>query len=297
MRVGMCIPISERGAERRTYRYAEMRDLAVMAEQGGLDSIWVADHLLFSNPGREQSGAWESLSMLAALAEATDRVELGPLVLCSPFRNAGLIAWMANTLDEISTGRFVLGLGSGWHEPEFSAFGFEFERRVSLFEEQLEVLVPLLRSGAVDYRGSMAVGKAELRPPRVRPDGPPILIACSRPRMMGLTARWADRWNTVWYGLPTDEFRAERDLLFESCRRIGRDPASIEVTAGLVIADEQNLGGSWPQGIPDRVADVAQALAVWRDEGVAEVMFRMEPPAPHMVEVVSSAADQFRATN
>ena len=133
MRVGMCIPIGERGLERRSFAYSEMRELAVLTEQSGLDSIWVADHLLFRNPGHEQSGAWESLTMLGALADATSRVEIGPLVLCSPFRNAGLIAWAANSLDEISGGRFVLALGSGWHEPEFTAFGFEFERRVSLF--------------------------------------------------------------------------------------------------------------------------------------------------------------------
>lgn len=295
MRVGICIPVSERGPERRTCSYSDMRELAVLTEQSGLDSIWLADHLLFKNPGREPSGAWESLSMLAALAETTSKVELGPLVLCSPFRNAGLIAWMANTLDEISGGRFVLGLGSGWHEPEFTAFGFEFERRVSLFEDQLEVMAPLLRDGSVDYDGSMAVGHATLRPPRVRQSGPPIMIACSRPRMMGLTARWADRWNSVWYGLPTDEFRAERDLLHESCWKIGRDPASIEVTVGLVIADAENIAGNWPQGIPDRVEDVAAALAVWHDQGVAEVMFRMEAPSPAAIEKVAHAAEALRA--
>jgi hypothetical protein len=152
-----------------------------------------------------------------------------------------------------------------------------------------------VREGKVDYDGQLAVGHAVLRPPPVRPTGPPILIAAGRPRMMGLAARWADRWNSVWYGHPTDEFRSERALLHESCERIGRDPSSVEVTVGLVIADEQSIAGSWQQGIPDRVEDVAAALRTWHAEGVGEVMFRMEAPAIGMVETVGRATQLFRA--
>ncbi len=177
----------------------------------------MADHLFIVGDDDEPRGLWEATSILAALADATTRVELGPLVLCGPFRNPGLTAWIANTIEEISDGRFVLGLGAGWHQPEFDAFGFEFKHRVSVFEDSLEVMVPLLRDGKVDYDGEWANGHAELRPPGPRPDGPPILIAGSRPRMMGLIAKWADRWNSVWYGLPTEEFRDERSALVEAC--------------------------------------------------------------------------------
>src|SRR6187397_2658870 len=117
MRIGMCIPIGERGSERRASRYAEMRDMAVAAEHGGLDSVWVADHLFIVGDDDEPRGLWEATSILAALADATTRVEIGPLVLCAPFRNAGMTAWIANTIEEISDGRFVLGLGAGWHQP------------------------------------------------------------------------------------------------------------------------------------------------------------------------------------
>ncbi|HEY7600143.1 MAG TPA: LLM class flavin-dependent oxidoreductase, partial [Candidatus Limnocylindrales bacterium] len=217
MRVGICIPISERGPEREILGYAGMRELAITTEQAGLDSIWVADHLFFvPADGSPTRGVWESLTMLAALADATSRVELGPLVLCAPFRNPGLVGWMANTLDEISGGRFVMGLGAGWHQPEFDAFGFEFDRRVSYFEESLNVIAPLLREGQADFHGELIGGHAELRPagPRSGTGGPPILIAGTRPRMMRLIAQWADRWNSVWWGLPNDQFRAERaDLL------------------------------------------------------------------------------------
>ena len=235
-----------------------MRELALLTEHGGLDSIWVADHLFIRGGDADVRGAWESVSMLGALAEATTRVELGPLVLCTPFRNPGMIAWIANTLDEISQGRFVLGLGAGWHEPEFRAFGFEFDRRVSVFADSLEVVVPLLRDGKVSYQGQWAKGEAELRPPGRRPNGPPIMIAGARPRMMSLVARWADRWNSVWYGLPTDEFRDERADLEAACASTGRDPQSVEVSVGKTsrtharssaTAQRRLLDGSsrWPR--------------------------------------------------
>ena len=292
MRVGICIPISERGPERKLYRYSEMRELAVATDQGGLDSIWVADHLFFVPPQGETRGVWESLTMLAAMADATSRVELGPLVLCTPFRNPGLIAWTANTLDEISSGRFVLGLGAGWHQPEFDAFGFEFERRVSLFEESLNIVVPLLRDGRADYDGRLTRGQAELRPagPRAGKGGPPILIAGTKPRMLRLIAEWADRWNSVWWGLPNADFRAERDALFAACQARGREPTGIEVTVGVVVKDPATADGNDADALRGDVDHLAEAFEAWRAEGVAEVMCRLEPPSAGIVETTARAA-------
>jgi alkanesulfonate monooxygenase SsuD/methylene tetrahydromethanopterin reductase-like flavin-dependent oxidoreductase (luciferase family) len=276
-------------------RYAQMRELALTAEHGGLDSIWVADHLFFEGNDGEVRGTWESMSMLSALAEATTRVELGPLVLCTPFRNPGLIAWMANTLDEISRGRFVLGLGSGWHQPEFDGFGFEFGRRVSVFEDSIEVLIPLLREGKVDYDGQWASGHAQMRPPGPRRKGPPILIAGSKPRMMSLIANWADRWNSVWYGLPTEEFRDERSNLENACAEIGREPNTIEVSVGVQVKDPRTIDRNDGENLVGRVDELAEAFAMWDEEGVDEVMCRLEPPSTGIVEVISDAAQKFRA--
>ncbi len=299
MRVGLCIPIGERGPEFVPFRYREMRELALAAESGGLDSIWVADHLFIrrgsgSGSGTER-GLWESLAMLGGLAEATSRVELGPLVLCTPFRNPGLIAWSANSLDEVSNGRFVLGLGAGWHQPEFDAFGLEFGRRVSVFADALEIIAPLLRDGRVAYEGRFSKGEAALHPRGPRPKGPPILTAGSGPRMLALTARFADRWNSVWYGLPTGEFRDERRRLAEACAAIGRDPAQIEVSAGIQVDDPATASGNGPESVVGRAADIAVALRAWRDEGVAEVMCRMEPPSVSMVEMIARAAQELRS--
>ena len=296
MKIGLCLPIGERGPERRSPRYQEMRELALLAEHGNLDSIWVADHIFFVSGDGENRGVWESMTMLGALAEATTRVEFGPLVMCTPFRNPGLVAWMANTLEEISGGRFVMGLGAGWHQPEFDGFGFNFEHKVSLFEDSLEVIVPLLRDGAVDYDGKWAVGHAELRPKAPRAGGPPILIAGTMPRMMRLTAKWADRWNSVWYGLPTEEFRDERANLNQALAAAGRDPSSIEVSVGVAVKDSRAIDRNDGEGIRGTGEDIHEALETWNAEGVDEVMCRLEPPSPDLVEVIADAAARFRAS-
>jgi alkanesulfonate monooxygenase SsuD/methylene tetrahydromethanopterin reductase-like flavin-dependent oxidoreductase (luciferase family) len=272
-----------------------MRELAVLAEHSGLDSIWVADHFFYQPPTGPRVGLWESWTMLAALAEATRRVELGPLVLCTPFRNPALIAWMANTIDEVSGGRFVLGLGAGWHEPEFKAFGFEFERRVSLFEDSLEITVPLLREGRVDYDGRLASAHGELQPRGPRNSGPPILISATRPRMMALTAKWADRYNTVWYGSPNDEFQTDVRNLREACEQVGRDSAEIEVSAGLQVLGGLVGDGSERPALTGSPEQIAEGLAKWRGEGVAEVMCRIDPATPQMVERLARAKELLAA--
>lgn len=295
MRIGVCVPIGERGLDRLPNPFAEMRAIAVAADTQGLNSIWVADHLFIHNERGENRGVWEAVAILGALADATTRVELGPLVFCAPFRNPGLLAWSANTLDEISGGRFVLGLGAGWHQPEFDAFGFEFGRRVSYFQDTLEVVVPLLREGRVKYEGRFGRGEAELRPAGPRKNGPPILIAGSGPRMLGLTAKYADRWNSVWYGLPTDEFRGERSNLEAACRDAGRDPQTIEVSAGIQVVAPTAASENGPDHVVGTADHLLEAFRVWEAEGVTEIMCRLEPPSVAVVDEIAEAARRLRA--
>lgn len=295
MRIGLCLPIGERGDPPRAVRYSAIRELALLAESGGLDSIWVADHLFHQPPTGARRGVWENWTILSALAEATQRVALGPLVLCTPFRNPGMLAWQANTLEEVSAGRLVLGLGCGWHEPEFRAFGYDFDHRVSVFADTLAILVPLLREGKVDYDGRFASGHAELAPRGPRPAGPPIMISAVRPRMMRLTAQWADRYNTVWYGRPNDAFAEDVRNLRNACAERGRDAGEIEISAGLGVLDDEAASkrkdSDFLSASPD---EIAEAFAAWRDEGVAEVMCRPDPATPAMAEKVIRAAEIFR---
>ena len=175
MKIGLLVFLAndrETGAKRP---YPAIRAVAQQAEADGFDSIWLADHLLYREPGEPTRGIWESWTMLAALAEATRRVEIGTLVLCNSFRNPAILAKMATTADEVSSGRLILGIGAGWNEPEYQAFGLPFDHRVARFDEAMQVLAPLLRDGYVDFEGQYYQARdCEVLPSGPRPAGPPL---------------------------------------------------------------------------------------------------------------------------
>ena len=165
------------GPTSRRWRDAPRRSASI--------SFWLPDHLLFRFPRSIQQGAWDAWSLLAALAATTRTIEIGPLVACTSFRNPALIAKMADTIDEISGGRLILGLGAGWHEPEYAAFGFPYDHRVSRFDEALQIITALLRTGHVDFQGTTTVpaiasSARAARVPRARPSSSvPAARACS----------------------------------------------------------------------------------------------------------------------
>ena len=277
MRIGVVMPIAEDPEFGPPPHYAEIRALAQQAEAIGCDSIWVYDHLLFRGADQSTHGVWEMWTLLAALADATERVDLGTLVVCTAFRNPAVLAKMATTVDDVSDGRLILGLGAGWHQPEFDAFGLPFDHRVDRFEEALQIIVPLLREGKVDFQGTYySAPNCEVRPRGPRPSGPPILIGSFKPRMLQLTARYADSWNTCWLGAASG-LEPRRAALEAACAAEGRDPATLEVTVGVSItytppdaplADapnrEKTLFGS--------PAEVAAGLREYAQVGVGHVV-------------------------
>jgi alkanesulfonate monooxygenase SsuD/methylene tetrahydromethanopterin reductase-like flavin-dependent oxidoreductase (luciferase family) len=195
LKIGLNLPTVEGAKAGNSAGWAELRALAERAEALGFDSLWVPDHLLLTW-GDQTRGIWECWSMLAALAAVTSRVELGPLVISTLFRTPALLAKMAATVDEISGGRLVLGLGAGWSGPEERTFGYPSDRRVDRFEEALQIIAPLLRTGHVDFTGKYYQARdCALRPRGPRPGGPPIMIGAKGPRMLRLAARYADIWN------------------------------------------------------------------------------------------------------
>ncbi len=287
------LPIGQDEATAPPKSYAHLRAMTIAAEQGGLDSAWLPDHVLFrSEDDGGTRGIHEAWTLLSALAAVTSHIELGPLVLCVPFRNPAMTAKMAATFEEVSGGRLVLGLGCGWHKPEFDAFGLPFDHRVGRFAEALEIIVPMLRTGSASFEGRWhRAARADLVPPGPRPNGPPILIAGKQPRMLELVARHADAWNAAWYGHPDDahELRERLANLRRALDAAGRDPSTLELTAGVfvAVADDANAPDNAVRG---SVTEVADALAGYAALGIGQLMVHLWPRTPDAVAVLSDIA-------
>jgi alkanesulfonate monooxygenase SsuD/methylene tetrahydromethanopterin reductase-like flavin-dependent oxidoreductase (luciferase family) len=196
MRVGVTVPMSRSDGGGRMPSWAEVLAFAAHAEALGLDSVWVCDHFISRPPDRPPEGIHEGWTILSALAAATTRIEVGSLVMCVSFRTPALLAKMAVSADAVAGGRLTLGLGAGWYDPEYEAFGYPPDHRISRFEEALRIIRPLLRGERVTFAGRFhEVRDAALLPPPERPI--PLLVAAKGPRMLQLTARYADAWNTA----------------------------------------------------------------------------------------------------
>lgn len=237
MRIGVTLPLAEGDvAGGSVPTFLDTLGFARHAESAGLDSVWVFDHLLFRDPGGPDEGIREAWTTLAALAPAVPRVELGSLVMCSSFRNPALMAKMAATLDDLSGGRVILGLGSGWHDAEYEAFGYPVDHRVGRFAEDLEIAARLLRGETVTVAGRWrTMTRAALVPPPAR--AVPILVAAEGPRMLALTATWADAWNAAWFGAGDARLRALLAGLDAACAEASRDPATLRRTVGIRLHD------------------------------------------------------------
>ena len=234
MRVGIQLPEVE-----REVRWPEYLAMARAAEEVGFDSIWIGDHLLYEQPER---GPWEAWTLLAALAAVTERVELGPLVACAGFHPPGLLAKMAATIDEVSGGRFILGLGAGWNAREFAAFGLPYDRRVSRFEESFAILRGLLAGERVSLQGEYHSADDNVLLPRPG-RRVPLMIGSNGPRMLSIALPHADWWNTwyVDYGNTPEGFAKLNAEISEAAEKAGRDPAEIKRSAcAHVIVDPDN---------------------------------------------------------
>jgi probable F420-dependent oxidoreductase len=296
VKVGLILPMSDddgRGAP----SWPDIRDLARQAEAGGADSVWVYDHLLFRLDGRT-TGIHEAWTLLTAVAVATERVELGTIVLATSFRSPALLAKMATTLDAISGGRLILGVGCGWHEPEYTAFGFPFDHRVDRFEESLRILGPLVREGAVTFAGTYERAEDCVIVPRGPRSRIPLLVAAKGPRMLRLAAQHADAWNTAWFGMPDDRLAQRLGALRTVCAVAGRDPATLEVTVGITIAAE--AGEEWgrpgaPASLPGEPDVVGDALRAYAALGVGHVQLDVRPATPATFARVLDGVARFRA--
>jgi alkanesulfonate monooxygenase SsuD/methylene tetrahydromethanopterin reductase-like flavin-dependent oxidoreductase (luciferase family) len=231
IRVGVQLPEVEYVA-----RWTEYAAMARAAEQSGFDSIWLGDHLLYRDDGRPERAPWDAWTLLAALAAVTERVELGPLVACASFHAPGLLARMAAAIAEVSGGRFVLGLGAGWNETEYRAFGLPYDHRVSRFEESFEIVRRLLAGERVTFAGRFwqAEDAVILPPP---PDRIPLMIGSNGERMLAASLPYVERWNTwyEWYGNTVDGFADLNVRISAAAQRAGRDLVEIERSACVLV--------------------------------------------------------------
>jgi alkanesulfonate monooxygenase SsuD/methylene tetrahydromethanopterin reductase-like flavin-dependent oxidoreductase (luciferase family) len=236
--------------------WLEMRSLAREVEALGVDTLWVPDHLQRSLPGRPTFGFWECWTILTAAAEATSTIEIGPFIACTGFRNPALLAKMATTLDEVSGGRLVLGLGSGVpaRDESWRAFGFAAEGHVSRFAEAVEVTARMLREPAVTFEGRhVRTAEAQIIPRGPRPDGPPIWVAALGEKTAAVAARWGDAANVNTPLCSIDDVTAIRATMTTACAAAGRDPDTLAVTGwsrlslapdGRAVVRDGHLAGS-----------------------------------------------------
>jgi probable F420-dependent oxidoreductase len=276
-RIGIQLPEVE-----REVRWPEYRAMARAAEEAGFDSIWLGDHLLYRDNGEPERGPWEVWTMLAALAAATERVELGPLVACTAFHPPGLIAKMAATLAEVSGGRFVLGLGAGWNEPEFRAFGLPYDHRVSRFEEAFTVIRRLLDGERVTLGGRFIdVTDLVLLPrPAARPR---LVIGSNGPRMLAATLPHVDVWNTWFdsYGNSAAGFAELNEQITAAARDAGRDPGEVERSACVLVAVDGATGQRWwgedVEPVTGSADEIAAALRQLAEAGADEIIVVADP--------------------
>lgn len=299
LKVGLNIPNGDGPMTPTAFHWSDILQFAVAAENAGLDSVWVADHMIFDFPDTPIQGRWECWTLLSAIAQATQRVEIGPLVACAGFRNPGLMAKMAETLDEVSGGRLILGLGAGWHEPEFTTYGFPYDHRASRFEEQFHVIHNLIRHGYVDYSGDYASApNCYLRPRGPRNGQLPIMVGTDGPRMLQLAARHADIWNTTWTR-SVDEVLPRLAALDAACDNTGRDRQSIGRSC-CVFIDLPGAVGVWLNGNvsqpkPMSTEETAQLLADYAAHGVDHVMVWPDPFTVGAIEQVGEAIRLLRS--
>jgi probable F420-dependent oxidoreductase len=299
LKIGVQLPEVERFVP-----WPELISMTKAAEGVGFDSVWLGDHLLYDLPDGTARGPWEVYTSLAALAAVTERVQLGSLVSSLGFHDPAMLAKMAATIDAVSAGRLVLGVGSGWNEREYRAFGLPFDRRVDRFEEAFDVLRRLLAGETVTHTGTYySVDRCLIDPPAARAGGPVLMVGSNSPRMLSITLPHVQAWNVWWsiYGNTPEGFASVVTDVRARTAAAGRDPDEVEATACVYVQipggagrtmGDPTMGGARPlTGEPE---ELAEKLVAFAEAGAAHVMLVVDPitqPAIEWLGQVLAALD------
>ncbi len=297
MRIGMTIMLhgGPPGGERETPRWTGIREQARAAEAAGFDLVVLEDGMLYRDED-ETVGYWESVTMAAALAASTTRLDVGHSVLNGPYRSPALVAKIAETLDEVSGGRYILGIGRGnVPDHDYAAFGFTGAQRTARLAEALQIIRGLLKDGKVDFEGEHWFAReSELVMRGPRPGGPPIVVAAAGPKMLRLAARYADGWN--WWTTTGTDLEPLRPIISEleqACTEVGRDPATLQRSLDVYSLDP--LGRFPDKGHLTGSADeLAEAILGFGELGFDEVRCDLYHPREDLsvlAEAISAMAD------
>jgi alkanesulfonate monooxygenase SsuD/methylene tetrahydromethanopterin reductase-like flavin-dependent oxidoreductase (luciferase family) len=303
MRLGLIAQLHGRPGEDHEPSWASVRELATTAEAVGFDMFVFEDVLMYR--GEEHTdGCWESMTIAAALAEATSTIRFGQSVVNAPYRAPALTASMATTLDEISEGRYVLGVGAGNSpESDYVGFGFPTDQRYSRFAEWIEIVSTLLREGRVDRTGEYwSANGAELVLRGPSPHGPKINIAAGGPKMLALAAQYADEWNWWGWDETIDDISARIGPLMvaldDACESIGRDPQGLVRTIDVYSVVPPGLsadGSTMEQPVSGSAEDIAGFVGELGALGFTEVRVDLTDKTPHGVEAMAPVVDLVHA--
>lgn len=293
-KIGVQLPEVERFVP-----WPEYLDLARRVEASGYDSIWVGDHLIYDLPGDSTRGPYEAWTTLAAIAAVTERVEIGPLVASTSFHSPAMLAKQAATVDAISHGRLIVGLGAGWNRREYDAFGFPYDRRVSRFEEAMAIIVPLLRGERTTFHGEFYdVEDCVLDPGPAREGGPPIMLGSNSPRMLGIGLPVVDSWNIWWslYDNSVERFaqaKAQVDAVTPEGRHV---EATAAVLVSLPGAQGRVMGDTYDANVetvtPDALCEHVRGLA---KAGATHLQLVLDPITAESINVVAESLADLEA--
>jgi len=270
--------------------------MARQIEAAGFDGIWVGDHLLYDTPAGRK-GPWEAFTQLAAVAAVTGRVEIGPLVAAQPFHEPAILAKQAATIDEISGGRLVLGLGAGWNRTEFAAFGLPFEGRVSRFEEGFEIIRRLLGGESVTHHGRFYdLDECVLLPPSQRPGGPGLMVGSNSPRMLSITLPHVAAWNTWYTGFDNDpdQLVSLMRTIDDACATVDRDPDTLEKSAAILIRLDGAQARPAEHALTGSTGELAAALTRFAETGIDGIQLVLDPIDERSVATMADVVERMR---
>jgi alkanesulfonate monooxygenase SsuD/methylene tetrahydromethanopterin reductase-like flavin-dependent oxidoreductase (luciferase family) len=283
--------------------FPELLAMARTAEAVGFDSLWLGDHLLYELDVGAR-GPWEVWTSLAAIAASTTTIQLGPLVASTSFHAPAMLAKLAATVDAVSQGRLILGLGAGWNRREYDAFGFAYDRRVSRFEEAFTIVRSLLRDGEIDFHGEFYEADRCVLVPRSSQSGPPIMVGSIGDRMLDITLPHVDAWNMWWsqYGNSVEGFARAKERVDRLIVAAGRRPGEVEATAAILVQLEGGVGrqmGDYDDvgtvaPLTGSAEDIAEHLRAFESAGADHVQLVVDPITRESIEWLGDVLAAFR---